>query len=1600
MNMKGKAEIKNIFKILLILSLFLILACNKKEKKEIDSNTTITLNESSEKVTNEYQNSYLNINRVGFNSAGHLVVIFSKNISKDQNFKDKIKLNPEIKDLEFDLYGNNIIIKGDFQKEIPYNINISQDIFDVENGKLINDFSYSNLYLAKKQPNLSFSDSASVLPSLNNKRINFTSVNIKKIKLDIIKIFPNNITEFLKTEDRAYYSSKTEIFQEDLGELIFSKEYNLDNKTDEIMKNTIDLNGIIDSKGIYHINMYVDDEKDIDYDEKKYGDINYWEWINGKRIFSRISKNIILSDLGLIANSNDNKLDIKALDLNSLTNLSNIKLELVDKKNQIIEEGYTNFSGEYKSKINFDKVYYVLAKTNNEFNILYLDKSFLNHSDFDIGGLSEVGDLRLFVYTDKGYYRPGDEISVSLIARNKEQNIEDNHPFTYSLISPNGIEKINNVIVSNSKNGFYNFKIKTDNRYETGAWNLKIKFAGIEIDKPIFIEAKAPNRIAIEVDTDKIYTKNDINDKNELMIEVKGNYLSGIAASNSSTNYNIEVFEKKTMSKKYKNFNFENPTLKETQNIYLEGKLDENGLENVYFYIPATFQKSNLDIFMTTNILDSNGRYSTETKKINLINKDFSIGLKNSSQENGDIIIDYIVLNNNTDELIEGKKLKYRLFNKKYNWWFDNFEENEKYIKNSLETVIIDDGELISSKNPQKIKFSNLEEGLNFLEVEDEESGISSGIFIYNYSYGDRAKNGIENLNISSDKEKYQIGEKAKIKYTGVEGAKALISIEKDGKILKEFWRELSQKNNEENIIIEKDFFPNAYVNISVFQKYQDKENDRALRLYGSVPLLVDDEEKRINIVVDSAEEVKPSTKYTLKISNKEKQKMYFQYYFIDEGVLRLTQYKLPTPYNFFYGKQAKLVKNFDNFSNIIEKYSNNKIANYLKTGGGDFEEISMLRSAYTENTLQKDINLQTNSERFKNISIVSDILETDENGVAEVSVDIPNYFGALKLFIVATNNEKYGSFEKIITVKAPVIIEASAPRVLKVGDKFSIPVSLFPLEENLGEAKLNVKFENTVFSENINLTDKENKKFFFEFTAPENIGKTNLEISYLSKKYNFTDTVELSVDSSFPSQYLNQNLFLKSGEEFKIETHNLKDFIKSSIESELKISSYENLGLNKIIHELLDYPYICLEQTTSKGRAMLAITKLTKDENELNSARIFINNIIRKIANEHQLGNGSFSYWPGNSYEDYENSIYAIEFLIDAKNHGYFIPDVTYDKAISYLKSLINRTDLNINNKVSILHILASIDQANVSEMNIIFDKYYENLDMLFKWKLLDSYNKIGEKDFAKTEAKKLTIKTNSVYHNSEILKLHSSIFNEREEELFRELLRIIKSDTWLSTFSQANIIDAISKNVKDIDKKNSKFELKIDTENKTFSLNEGLFSLKEINEFIKNNKTITIKNISDDNLYINFLLKGKPVKFQEKDENQNIEISREFLDMKGNKIDVKNLKVGDRFSLIIKTKLKNIEFLDNLALSQILPSGWELANNQEQSENVNYVDIRDDRVAFFYDQSISEEKEIKIDINVVSPGEFYLTGTKIEAMYDNNFRAYLKGFTVKIEK
>lgn len=409
-----------------------------------------------------------------------------------------------------------------------------------------------------------------------------------------------------------------------------------------------------------------------------------------------------------------------------------------------------------------------------------------------------------------------------------------------------------------------------------------------------------------------------------------------------------------------------------------------------------------------------------------------------------------------------------------------------------------------------------------------------------------------------------------------------------------------------------------------------------------------------------------------------------------------------------------------------------------------------------------------------------------------------------------------------------------------------------------------------------------------------------------------------------------------------------------------------------------------------------------------MNTAKNTVNTIIKKLFNNYQLSNGSFAYWPGNNYEYVFYSIYATEFIVEAKLQGYYVPDQMYEQAMNYIKSLLNRTDINIESKIDILFILAKTGQPNVSEMNIIFDRHYKNLPVIAKWTLLDAYNLIGESTFAKNEADKLPRKTDikgiyTVYEDAEILKHYHSIYKEREKALFDNLLSIVKADTWLQTYAQANIVEALAKNIDDTERKDLSFTITTDNATKEYTLKNGQFNFEEINNNLKASKKIIVKNTSNDNLYVNFLVKGKPIKYNEKDESKNITITRSFIDMDGKDIDPKKLKVGDKFTMVIETEQKTLDYLENIALIQILPSGWEIESVDSAAYEVtdyvfDYIDKRDDRVAFFYGQGKDELKDIRININVVSPGEYYLPGTSVAAMYDNNFRAYLKGFEVKV--
>lgn len=148
---------------------------------------------------------------------------------------------------------------------------------------------------------------------------------------------------------------------------------------------------------------------------------------------------------------------------------------------------------------------------------------------------------------------------------------------------------------------------------------------------------------------------------------------------------------------------------------------------------------------------------------------------------------------------------------------------------------------------------------------------------------------------------------------------------------------------------------------------------------------------------------------------------------------------------------------------------------------------------------------------------------------------------------------------------------------------------------------------------------------------------------------------------------------------------------------------------------------------------------------------------------------------------------------------------------------------------------------------------------------------------------------------------------------------------------------------------------------------------------------------NKTDAPTYIVMSSTGVPAKGQETDFSNGLRLSVSYALPNGNPVDPFSLAQGTDF--VIKARVTNIsatEDYTNLILSQIFPSGWEIANDRTTDF---YQDFRDDRVYSYFNLDKSASKEITIRATATYKGKFYLPSTICKAMYDETVNASVKG-------
>ncbi|MEX0313147.1 MAG: alpha-2-macroglobulin, partial [Allomuricauda sp.] len=715
------------------------------------------------------------------------------------------------------------------------------------------------------------------------------------------------------------------------------------------------------------------------WDNEIYNWRNYdWNWeerdnpchqayYNDNRI---VTTNLLGSDLGLIVKKGNNRsYHFAATNLLTTKPEANANIKLYNYQQQLLGEITTDASG-FGIYDGDKKIAFAVAEKNNHFAYAKLaDGNALSLSKFDVSGETLQNGLQGFIYTERGVHRPGDTVHLTFVLDDKNNPIPDGHPVTLEVSDARGKLVQRNVLKEGSlhiedglyakkEKGFYYFPIPTKPEAPTGTWNAKIIIGGAEYHKSLKIATIKPNRLKVDFSFEDEILKANSN----AIGKAKVQWLHGAPARNLKIDVNAKIQSASATFPKFKDYTFQDPvrTFNEIENQFIQSKLDESGVLNINEKININGNAPGmLQATFTTKVFEGGGDFSIDVFSKKLAPFTHFVGLRSpKAHRYGSFLTDanteFNVASVNAEgEAVGNRKLKVQLFKIEWRWWWNRGRDNLSRYENATVHRPYKELSVTTANNGKgnfKINIPDDDGGRFLIRVIDEVSGHATGRTAYFYrnwwrrpASGDSESSKI--LVFSADKEKYSLGEEAVVTFPSDRGGRALLSIENGSEVLSQQWIETSAKETIAKVPITAEMAPNAYINISLLQPHGQVANDLPIRLYGVVPLLVENPATHLNPKLQMPDVLQPETSFKVDVSETNNKPMTYSLAVVDEGLLDLTRFKTPDIHGAFYARQALGVKTFDIFDDVMGAYSIS-VDNIYEIGGGGIGEGGKNRKA------------------------------------------------------------------------------------------------------------------------------------------------------------------------------------------------------------------------------------------------------------------------------------------------------------------------------------------------------------------------------------------------------------------------------------------------------------------------------------------------------------------------------------------------------------------------------------------------------------------------------------------------------------------------------
>lgn len=1626
--------------------LFILSSTGCDEKQNTPSSniaTAFNLTQVQEQYA-EVNLEVADISEQSYKQGAALAITLSTPLNPEKDFQDFFKVSNKEGQI---VTGNWVISANGLSAYFPEIEPSSTYIIDVfkgltsATGKQLTTGITKKLITRKMPAQVSFGSRGSVLPAKLAKGLPVVSVNINEVDIDFHRIKANKISHFIASwHKHSGRSTQSGYYLEQYApytELVYSARFALEPPKNTRYTTHLDLTAIdkLKPEGIYLAVM------------KPAGTYKY----NKQVTFFTVS------DIGIHARMYADKMNIQVSSLATGKAISGVSLNLLDAKSKSLEELQSDSQGQATFVSPSHKAKLLIARYKNNIALLRLNSPALDLSEFKVTGRS-YNPVEIFTYGPRDLYRPGETVKINALLRDADGKSMTALPINAVIQRPDGQQIKYFVWHANNdtkKQGFYQTEYTLPKNAQTGRWSLQLKTSDKNSHQYFFqVAAFLPERMELLLG-DQPTQQRWINRNDTININVSGQYLYGAPAAKNRLSSKVMITPNRHPLLSHQEYYFGLTDEKPPVEFYQQGdiRLNKQGLATLV--IPSRWKEiknSPFTIKVIASLFETGGRPVTRSIKTTLWPQDSLLGIRPTIKlddipANTSMSFDFInvnsdgVLQDKADivvSLIKEQRNYYWEYSDAEGWHYEQTENNIKAFQKSLSL----------SKEKASTLSLPVEWGSYLIIAKNLKTGQSSSLR-FNAGSGWHQQQNTDSARpdrvvLRLDKKNYQAGETAQLHILPPYAGNGFVMLENSEEPL--WFQRVSIPAEGLNIQIpvKKNWNRHdLYLSTVIFRSGNAKEKITPNRAVGLIPFPLNRKNRQLSVSIKTPNTIiRPEKTLTTEIKVSgfgADKKIYLTLAAVDVGVLNITDFKTPDPYQWFFQPRRYAVEQRDIYNKIIE----------LTEGG------------LTKPRFGGDVDKHAGGARpdssVKIVSLFSQLVQADKQGTAKIDLELPDFNGRLRLMAVAFNNDQFGTADTEITVAAPIIAETSLPRFLASSDKAIMTLDIrnqSGQQQNLSlsvDASSPIKLSNDNRQNNIAsfaLKDQEKKVLHFPIIANNGFGQSKINIHLSNKDKSILINRErfLGVRPAYPAVNFIDRKIVSAGESVTIKP-NLKKLILTSVSSHLSISAQPPINIKQHLKNLLRYPYGCLEQTISSSYPWLSLNqenltlldwKNIKINNKALDIKQRFNHIetgLNKIASM-QRNNGSFGLWSNIDQEEHWLTAYAADFMLSAQQKGALVPEQLLNKTLTRLTQYINHRGnmygerysqapghYNFAYKAYAGYVLSRVNRAPLGSLRTLFDHHKKDAKSALPLAHLGlALYKQGDKNRGLQAIRESLTKprNNLIYlgdYGSRLrdISIMTYLFNHHSvpvaetKTLIYQLSDELNNRHYLSTQERIALLHvgiALSS------KNDESWQGTLLLDKVTTKLQQaGPYN----NQFISKEtpKTIQLKTAKNSNhpLYLQFGISAYP-KVAPKMHMEHINVERNYYDLEGQSLNPKRHQSGD--VLLVHLTVRADQRIKDALVIDLIPAGFELENQNlsnslktaefkvegktiEEMQRYNQVkhqEYLDDRYVAAIDLHKNQPEHLFYLIRAVTPGSYTNPPPFVEDMYRPYIRAIGRSF------